>query len=556
ISQPKYGVKLDKDVMVAMRDGVRVCIDVFRPDTDGKFPVLIAQSGYGKELQELPMPPQAQGSPLWDGDIEAGDSEYFVSRGYVHIITDARGCGYSEGEYNFLFSKDELMDVYELIEWAAKQPWCNGNVGLVGMSYFGAIQPRVAILQPPHLKAICPIAPDWDAYRDINYNGGIMGAFFYGLWDGRSGDSGWGQRNAVPATKRACSPEEYQRKIDEILKDPDIQKFPNFFHLLKYPQKNPIFMDILLNPLDNQFWKERACMYEAAKINIPTFLIGSWKRSYWASAAFGLYNKISSKDKKVLIDPDGWWDRPWKDYYEENIRWFDHWLKGNDTGYMDEPPINMFVGGLNEFRFENEWPLARMKPTKYYLHPFGKLSTEPERYTEEPDPFIQPPLYVTHDVHKLIYQTAPFSRDFEVTGPLALYLYASIDQDDTNWIIKLFDSSDKGDQQLGRGYLKASHRALDESQSTPLDPFHPHTSKEPVVPGKIYLYTIGIQPIGHVFRGGHRLKLEIRSMEHCNEGAQGQPPHTVHLCSSRTTLHNIYRNKEYQSHLLLPIIPR
>lgn len=556
ISQPTYGVMVERDVYVPMRDGVRLAVDIYRPDAQGKFPALLAQSPYGKEVQELPIPPQRQGGPLWDGGIEAGDSYYFVPRGYVHVVADVRGTGYSEGEYAFLFSKNEIMDGYDLVEWIAQQPWCDGNVGLVGMSYYGSIQPYIAILQPPHLKAIFPIASSLDLYRDINYNGGVLGAFFYGLLDGRGGDSGFAIGNIVSAMEKSLPKEEFQRRIQEALENPDIQKFPNFYHLLKYPKKNPMFIDILLNSCDNQFWRDRASLYDLEKINIPTYAIGAWKRSYWASTAFSIYNRISTPYKKVLIDPSGWWDRPWVAYYGENIRWFDHWLKGIDTGIMDEPPIKLYVKGINQWRYENEWPLTRIQPTKYYLRGFGGLSPEPERYMKEPDPFVQPPLYMTEDVRSVMYQTPPFPRDMEVTGPVALYLYASIDQDDTNWIVKLFDSSREGDEQLVRGYLKASHRGLDKTLSTPLQPYHTHTKPEPVVPGKIYEYAIEIQPISNVFKAGHSLKLEIRSLEHGNEGAQGQPPHSVHLCSSKATLHSIYRDSEHPSHLLLPIIPQ
>jgi len=555
ISQPTYKVKVEKDVMVPMRDGVRLAVDIYRPDADGRFPALLALSPYGKEIQELPLAPQAQGGPLWDGEIEAGDSYYFVPRGYVHVVADVRGTGYSEGEYEFLFSPKEQTDGYDLVEWAAKQPWCNGNVGLVGMSYYGSIQPYVAIQQPPHLKAIVPVASSLDLYRDINYNGGVLGAFFYGLWDGRGGDSGFAMGNIVSVMERRLGKQEFVHRIQERLQDPDIQAFSNFYHLLKYPKKNPMFVDILLNPCDGPFWRERAAYYDIEKINVPIYIIGAWKRSYWASTAFSLYNRASTPYKRVLIDPSGWWERPWVTYYEENIRWFDHFLKGIDTGAMEEPPIKIFVKGINHWRYENEWPLARTKPTRYFLRSFGGLSPEPERYMDAPDPFIQPPLCMTYDIHSVTYQTPPLLHDLEVTGPVALYLYASIDQNDTNWIVKLFDAGER-DEQLARGYLKASHRALDTARSTSLQPYHTHVDPEPVLPGKIYEYAIEIQPISNVFRAGHRIKLEIRSLEHGNEGAQGQPPNATHLCSSKTTLHNIYRNKDYQSHLLLPVIPK
>lgn len=557
ISQPQFKVIVDKDVKIPMRDGVRLAVDIYRPDAPGKFPVLIAQSPYGKEIQQLPMPPQAQGGPVWDGGIEAGDSYYFVPRGYVHIVADVRGTGYSEGEYEFLYAMNQQQDGYDLVEWAAKQSWSSGEVGLMGMSYFGAIQPYVAIQQPPHLKAIFPIAGSADLYRDINYNGGMLGGFFYGLWDGRGGDSGFAMGNIVSAMKNSLSEEEYKRRLEETLANPDIQMNTNYYHLLKYPKKNPMYIDVLLNPLDGPFWEERSSIYKADKIEVPMYAIGAWKRSYWAGTAFALYNKASTPHKKVLIDPSGWWDRPWITYYEENIRWFDHWLKGVDTGIMDEPPIKIWVKGANEWRYENEWPLARTVPTKFYLRSFGRLLTEPENYMKEPDSFFQHALHVSYDINSLVYETPPLNQEVEVTGPVACYLYGAIDQDDTNWIVRLSDVDENGEEEmLARGYLKASHRAVDSEKSTPLQPYHVHREAVPVIPGQAYEYAIEVQPISNVFKAGHRIRLEIRSMEHGSEGAQGQPPNSSHLCSSRGTLHHIFRDMEHQSHLLLPVIPK
>jgi len=356
--------------------------------------------------------------------------------------------------------------------------------------------------------------------------------------------------------KKTLPEAEFKRRLRELAEHPDIKMFSNYYHMVKYPDKNPMFLDILLNPLDGDFWHERSSNYNSARNNIPTFLVGAWKRGSWADAAFTLYNAISTPHKKIVIDPSGWWERPWVTYYEENVRWFDHWLKGLDTGIMEEPPIKLWVGGINQWRYENEWPLARTKPTKFYLRSFGGLSPEPERYMDTPDPFIQPPLHQTYEVHRLTYQTGPLPRDTEVTGPVALYLHAAIDQDDTNWIVKLFDAAPNGERALlCKGYLKASHRALDKKKSSPLYPYHTHTKHEPVEPGKIYEYAIQLQPISNVFRAGHRLALEIRCLEHGNEGAEGQPPNSAHLCSSKMTRHDIYRNQQYPSHLLLPVIP-
>ena len=157
-AQPEYKVKPKETVMVPMRDGVRLAVNIFRPDAEGKFPALLALSGYGKDLQSLPQLPQGHIGPdgqvlslVWDGTIEAGNTKQIVGRGYVHVVGDIRGCGDSEGEHVGRFSPEEAQDGYDLIEWLAQQPWCDGNVGLVGISYYACIQIIIAAEQPPHL---------------------------------------------------------------------------------------------------------------------------------------------------------------------------------------------------------------------------------------------------------------------------------------------------------------------------------------------------------------------------------------------------------------------
>ncbi|MFC1951476.1 CocE/NonD family hydrolase [Chloroflexota bacterium] len=555
VSQPKYKIKTEKDVFIPMRDGVRCAADVYRPDAEGKFPALLALSPYGKEQQELLIPPQPlEHSSLWDGVIEAGDTNFIVPRGYVHVIPDLRGTGDSEGEYIGMYSKQEAEDGYDLVEWIAKQPWCNGNVGMIGYSYFGAIQIYVACEQPPHLKAIFPTGCMTDLYRGMAYHGGVLCMFLYGLIDGRRGTSGYASRKVVSEMMRNLPKEEFDQRRKEALSNPDIQHFPNLFHLLNYPLKNPLFFDILLNPLDGPFYEARAAYKRYDKIKIPVYGVSQWGHHCFTRGQLDLHCGINSP-KKLMMHPLGFIDRPWRTDQELAIRWFDHWLKGIDTGIMDEPPIKLFVNGVNKWRSEEEWPLPSTQPTKLYLRPWEALSLEPEAYQDEPDCFVQHPLYVSPNRAMLQYLSPPLPEDLETIGDAAVYLFASIDMDDTNWIVNLFDVSEYGSEvKLSTGYLKASHRALDTSKSTPLQPYHPHTSVEPVVPGEIYEYAIELVPISNVFKAGHRIKLTIESM------SSPRDPDMVmhfrpHLCSSKTTLHKIYRDKNHSSHILLPVIP-
>jgi len=554
LSQPKYGIKTEKNIQVRARDGIRLSMDVYRPDAAGKFPALVSLSPYGKELQALLLPPQSVGaSAVWDGNIEAGDIPYFVSRGYVHIIGDLRGTGTSEGEYYGYFNRTEGEDGYDVVEWAAAQPWCDGNVGMVGRSYFAQTQIKTAIEQPPHLKAICAISEFSDFYRDMAYQGGVLSIFPYGLWDGRGGTSGCARNNPVSVMMKERSKEEVEARRQERLNDPDIRNYPNLFHLLHYPQKNPPFFDILLNPFDGPFHWERSTYPALERIKAATYVGGSFgninAKSCWKT--FGGLKSL----KRLVVSGKSMADRPWREDHDLALRWYDHWLKGIDTGIMDEPPIKFFVYGANEWRYAHEWPLPQTRWTKFFLHGRGRIALVPEYCSEEPDSFLQEPLHLSNKKDTLRYLSAPMSEDLTLIGPAALHLFASIDQTDTNWIVKLgMVTPDGAEQHLGTSYLRASHRATDPAKSLPGRPWHPHTHSEPIKAGEICEYPIELDPIACVLTAGSRIRLEIGSMESTLDHEMIVHYHP-HLCSSKTTLHKVFRNQVYQSHLLLPVIP-
>ncbi len=563
-SQPIYQVKLEKDVYVPARGGVRLCVDVFRPDADGRFPALLAYGQYGKELEEigLTFPPQARPSPLWDGAIEAGDTSYIVSRGYVHVVADARGTGKSEGEcYGFLGTGGdwEGKDCYDLIEWIAKQPWCNGNVGMVGISYLGAVQILAAAERPPHLKAIFCNGGHFDMY-EWAYHGGIMWLMPRAALEGRGGDSGVAWKNVGSAAMKKLGKKEFERRIRERLQDPDVKNYPNFIHLLEYPQPHPQFIDWIVNPFDGPFYQQDNPISKADRIKIPVHISVKWGRGWTVDGTIDCYHALKGPKWLELHPLPPMQERPFHEYHDIMLRWYDYWLKGIDTGVTKEPPIKVFIEGIRKWRYEKEWPLARTRWTEFYLRPRHQLLSLPEPLGVEsvpPDGFYQPPLTVTTNVQVLRYATAPMAEDTEVTGPGALYMFAAIDTDDTNFIVKLNDVDPSGNRSpVSTGWLKASHRELDESKSRPWRPHHPHTRAIPVVPGEIHRYAIRMYSMSWVFKAGHRIELEVRSQEASDDPqAALLPPDASHLPSGRATTHKIYRDKEHPSHLLLPIIP-
>jgi predicted acyl esterase len=554
-SKPIYKIKVDKNVFVAMSDGVRIALDVWRPDAEGKFPALLGMSAYGKDLQTIPLKTQSKGtgSQLWDGPIEAGDPQYIVPRGYVHIIGDFRGSGDSEGE---LLSGDprQARDGYEIVEWIAKQPWSDGNVGMLGISAYAAFQIKVAVEQPPHLKAIFP----WEPHIEADPSG-VVGSGSWRIFSGRPMDpggnngSGMAPRNPVSALMKMLGKEGFEKLQAERLQDPDLIQYSYFWSIARYWFKNPPFADQLLDPY-GKYMKPKAV--ELEKIKVPVFTGGPWLAG-WAGDAFEIYNRITTPKMVLMGDPRT--DvRPWRAQNEELIRWMDHWLKGIDTGYLKEPPIKMYVTGADKWRYEKEWPLAKTKWTKFYFRAWERLM-EQEPVTsddDEPDCFVQQPLSVTSEVKSVKYTTAALPEDLTVIGPMAIYWYAAIDQEDTTWNIRLRDLDQYGNtvpvcppQQFDlsdRCWIRASYRTLDEKRSKPWKPWHLN-QRDLCKPGEVYQNAMSLDAISHVFKAGHRIQVEICCMDNV--------PGYLHLCNSNTTLHKIYHSSKYMSYLLLPVIP-
>lgn len=563
-SQPIHRVKVEKDLFVTVRDGVRLCVDVFRPDARGKFPALLAYGQYGKEIEDLvrTFPPQARPSPLWDGAIESGDTNYIVSRGYVHVVADARGTGKSEGECcGFIGTGGdwEGKDCYDLVEWCAAQPWCDGNVGMVGISYLGSIQIPAAAERPPHLKAIFCQGGHFDMY-EWAYHGGIMWLMPRAALEGRGGDSGVAWKNVTSAALKKLGKKEFERRIKERLQDPDVRNYPNFVHMLEYPQPHPQFIDWILNPLDGPFYQADQPVSKADRIKIPVHISVKWGRGWTVDGTIDCWEKLKGPKWLEFHPLPPMQERPFHEMHDIMLRWYDYWLKGIDTGVTRQPPIKIFVEGTRTWRYEKEWPLARTRWTEFYLRPRHRLMPDPEPLSVEsvpPDGFYQPPLTVTDNVQVLRYLTSPMLEDTEVTGPAAFYMYASIDSDDTNFIVKLNDIDPHGRRSpVSTAWLKASHREVDERKSKPWRPHHPHTRAIPVKAGEIYKYALRIYSFAWVFKTGHRIELEIRSQEASDDPAAALlPPDAGHLPSGRAVTHKIYRDKDHPSYLLLPVIP-
>ncbi len=561
---------IEKDVLVKMRDGTKLAVDIYRPKASGKFPALLAMSPYTKEAQSLVATlPHGLGFISEYSMVEAGDSEFFVDHGYVHVIADVRGAGKSEGEYFNIMSEQEGKDGYDLVEWIAVQPWSNGNVGMVGISYFGFVQYVVAEQQPPHLKAIFPFDGWGDTYRDISYHGGIPCVFPI-IWL-----KGVQTKREVSVSKQLYSIEELSRRAEEYIDDEGTNycRSPWIVGMLRSQDSFPIIYDYLINRVDGPFYWGRCPARNMDRIKIPTYL-GAELHAYpvymhLPGAANWGWERISGQKKLSLISdghPGGPEDRPFHTFHDEIVKWYDYWLKGIDTGIMKEPPVQVFVRGAEKWRTGSEWPfLGRTSWRKFYLRADFSLKAEEPAGDESPDklhyspalPSVHFAAFLSPKPDYLVYKSEPLNADLEVVGPIALYLHASLSSDDGDFIISVKDVNPDGTWfNLTRGWLKASHREIDKSKSKVWRPYHPHTNPSPVEPGKVYEFPIEIQPIANLFKVGHRIQLEIWP---CDFPVQPYDPTLGwgaghHIAFGKEVNYEIHHSKMHTSHVLLPII--
>jgi hypothetical protein len=319
------------------------------------------------------------------------------------------------------------------------------------------------------------------------------------------------------------------------------------------------------------------------KIKVPFYTGSGWYGYTYKTHLNGAQNYFAAVDapKKLMFSGPAHLERPFRSFHHEILKWYDHWLKGIDTGVMREKPVRFWVMGENKWREADDWPLPGTQWTKLYLRNWERLSAEPfvpgsvDRFTP-PDSFVQMPPSQTKTVQKLRYLSEPLPHDVLIAGPSVLTLYAEIDQDDTNWIVAIKDvgpdvsvmsvregerelPQDLAEREVTRGWLKASNRALDEKRSKPWKPWHKLTraARQKVKPGEVVEYAIEIMATANLFRQGHRICLEIMSVDLPTgvAGATNAEYVPYHVCSSRTVLHRVYHDANRPSHLLLPMIP-
>ncbi len=579
-SSPDFETIHENNIDVPMRDGTVLRANITRPDADGPFPTLIERTPYNKEA---------------GSENSCGSPDFFARRGYAVVIQDVRGRFASEGEF-YPFRDDGagvLRDGYDTVEWAAAQPWCD-KVGTIGGSYSGATQYRMALSRPPHLVTQFVRESSADYYREWVYHGGAHELGF---------SLSWARIVTEQNVANLCSGDELVKQ--QALLGRVLEEIDDWYERLPlYPCRflegmSDWHNDFLAHPEDGPYWWELAVDRYHDQVETPIYHLGGWFDIFLAGTLKN-YTGIrrrgrtesARRTQKLIIGP--WVHGPTatntsvagdydfgpdaaRDINETRLPWFDHWLKGVDSGILDEPPVRLFVMGRNEWRDEADWPLPDTRYANYYLRDAGRdsggsvaslndggLSAEPPQGSEQPDSYTYDPDHPVPSIggntlgipggacdHRkvdercLTYTSAPLEKELEVTGPVTAVLFAMSSALDTDWVVRLEDVHPDGySRNLCDGILRARYR--DSFQ-------HP----EPLEPGKIYRFEIDLWATSNAFLPGHRIRVAVTSScfprfdRNLNTGG---PIHreAIGQVAINTVLHDELR----PSHIVLPLIER
>lgn len=570
ISKPTFRVKTESNVLVPMRDGVKLSTNIYRPDADGKYPVILIRTPYKKEMSEM-------------------QGHFYARRGYVVAIQDCRGRFGSEGVWEPFIN--EPKDGYDAIEWLAQQPWSSGKVGMIGGSYVGWVQWWAASQKPPHLVTIIPNVSPPDPFYNIPYEYGV----FYlqaAIW--------WAdilQTNATGDLSGLALAKIGDKKYNTILRSLPVIDLDKKV----LGKENPYWRKWIEHPTNDDYWEQANFLDRLADVNLPVFHESGWfdgdgigtKLNYLRMRAH------NAPDQKLVIGPWGHSDQASRrvgdhdfgpaaliDLPRDYLRWFDHYLKGVDNGINREPLVSVYVMGANRWLHGKEYPLPETRFEKWYLSSGGKANTSKgdgrltraaptdqptDRYTYDPgNPTPDPRAYEEPEnadqkpqafeekektrkaYHEnvtsqrrdiLVYTTEPFKEDYTFVGPVSAVIYASSSGRDTDWFVSLMEVDAEGEIfDLAQGKIRARFR---DSMKEP----------RPLEPGKAYEYTIDLWHTGITISQGKRLRIEVSSAafpvfsRNLNTGGHNETE-TNYVSAEQA----IYHDKDHASYLLLPAV--
>ena len=510
LSQPKYKTIVDKDVRIPTRNGSFVMADVYRPDAPGeKFPPLLSLSVYQKELQYLP-----HAGPF--SHQERPEPDYWVPRGYILIFVDSPGTGRSPGNAD-VWSTAEARAYYDAIEWAAVQPWSTGKVGLAGVSYYAVTQWLVASLNPPHLTAIIPWEGFTDQYRDWSFPGGLFAQARVMRW--------W-----TDVTGK------------QLLEHTRVDNAAAYNENYIYNQ--------MVNYLDGPWWDVVKARGQMDRITVPFFSVGNWT-SFHFRGNVEAFERAASKNKLFRVHIGGRLTEFYSDEGKtEQLRFYDHWLKGIDTGMMKEPPVRLCIRSSPRdcrWRYEDEFPIKRTQYTKYYLSGDKTLGTAAPS-SDGALTYDAGPASAAKGARGdpgVSFVSEPMAVDTEVTGHINLVTWISSSTDDADVFARLIKvNADGSTEPVSDGVLKVSHRKLDQKLSRPDRPFHTHDVEQKLKPGEAVPIEVEIRTTSMIFQKGTRIRLDI--LPHDNE---------EYFAAYHLGTNTIYTGGSHLSYVLLPIVP-
>ena len=605
-AQAQFEVLAGKDTMIAMRDGVRLATDIYRPArngaaVEGKFPAILERTPYGK-------------------DRLAGVANYFAPRGYVVVLQDVRARYKSEGRWRPL--RDDPNDGFDTAKWIGAQPWSDGGIGTVGTSYDGGAQHAMAIANAPYLKAMIPVDAMSDFGRyGVRHNGAFELRWF--SWVFTLGNSAETQSAPAAAARAASDPAAAAALVDLGTHVRDYVRGlplrPGTTPLKFAPDYEAWLIEAMRHGDYDDFWKNHGASvvdHLAEYKDIPVYHTTGWYDSWGSQVANLNYVELRKAKKslqRLIVGPwtHGGQTRSYAgqaqftadaalDFDAWRLRWFDRWLKGVDNGVDREPPVRIYVMGGGDahktpegrlfvgghWRDEREWPLARTAATSYYLHANGVLSPDPPgtdppaTYSFDPrnpvptlggnissegtlmfqgaadqrcrlDFWLCPdsrPLSARNDI--LVFQTPPLARDMEVTGRLIVKLWAASDSPDTDFTAKLIDVYPPNadfpagvDLNIGDSIVRARYR-------------NGPGKAEFLKPGQPYEFTIEMYPTSLVFQRGHRIRLDISSS---NFPRFDVNPNTGEPLNDnrrwQIAKNTVYLDSKRPSRIVLPVIP-
>jgi len=550
---------LEKDAAIRMRDGAILRANVFRPQAEGTFPVLMTFGPYGKDVHLSQFMPPAweriqqrhpeilQASSCKHLVFETPDPEVWVPHGYVVVKVDSRGAGKSPGMLD-INSPAEFRDFYDAIEWAGVQPWSSGKVGLLGISYYAAGQWSVAAMRPPHLAALLPWQGTFDFFRDRTRQDGIFGSGFVKRWWANSVlrnqygnpdtpflDILSGERNTGP---ESLTPDQLKaNRVDYIA-------------------------NVLAHPTLDDWYRQR--IPDLAQIGLPALVVANW-------GGLGLHLRGTIAGFLGIASREKWLKVQAGSYFitflaPENValqrRFFDRYLKGIENGWENESRVTVAVRAPDDTVQRSiagsDWPLPETQWTRAYLDAANQdlMWTAPANPSSTSYPALS---------EGVTFSTAPNPQDMEIAGPVSarLWVESSTDDMDIFATLRAFDPAGKEVTFLSatepkcpvsQGWLRVSQRKLDSDRSTDWRPCHTHDETQKLKPGEIYEIDVEIWPASLFLPQGYRLALTLQGKDFervgwfTHDDPSDRPP------ASFAGFNTIHTGAEHQSYLLLPVI--